>query len=159
MSEVFAVADNSDCAEPQSVRKEPRVLIFSVLCSRYDFSEHVGDAYGITPEVIFGPPARRSSLAPQAAAHSSKFACRASCLSAYQFQVLPVFRCNTPVIHAHCILNIPHYGRVQRYSCFPVTVNSKTTVFAAQHRVVNQQLAALAQRLQRIAVETVKPSK
>ena len=62
-----------------------------------------------------------------------------------------------PDIHAHCILNnIPHYGRVQRYSCFPVTVNSKTTVFAAQHRVVNQQLAALAQRLQRIAVETVK---
>jgi hypothetical protein len=69
-----------------------------------------------------------------------------------------------PDIHAHCILNnIPHYGRVQRYSCFPVTVNSnpvtvnsKTTVFAAQHRVVNQQLAALAQRLQQIAVETVK---
>jgi stress-induced morphogen len=32
-------------------------------------------------------------------------------------------------------------------------------VFAAQHRLVNEQLAALAQRIHGFTVETVKPSK
>jgi hypothetical protein len=113
-----------------------------------------------------GPTSNAMSLAPkllQVVAHSSKSAFKASSSPGSQFQVLQVtcmllrlyLRSKTPPF-LFSPLHIPTIYSQSRASFF---VTSLKQVFAAQHRLVNEQLSALAQRIHGFTVETVKPSK
>jgi stress-induced morphogen len=57
------------------------------------------------------------------------------------------------------LLSPSHVPSVYSQSHASFFVTSLKQVFAAQHRLVNQQLSALAKRIHGFTVETVKPSK
>jgi hypothetical protein len=78
----------------------------------------------------------------QAAVRFSKFAFKAISSQANPFQVLPMTH-----------LNDFHAIFFNMISPFHPLNNS----FAAQHRLVNEKLATLAQRIHGFTVETVKP--